>query len=74
MDTDWFVFSFIPKKVLYTELKHFSKTLDPSKIDPKCELYSDSNKKMIGEVKRESSAEIELAEAVILWSKTSFFK
>ena len=40
VDTDSFVFPFTPIKGLIKHLKHFSKSLHLSKIDPTLELHS----------------------------------
>ena len=68
--TDSFIFSFKPFKSLIEDLKYFREDFDFSDFDPSLELYSTDNKKVIGEMKLETTPEIDLNETVILGSKS----
>ena len=70
LDTDSFIFSFKPIKILIEDLKHFKEDFDFSDLDPSHELYSKANKKMIGKMKLETAPELDLDEAVFLGSKS----
>ena len=70
LDTDRFLLSFIPIKSLIENLKHFNEDFDFSELDPSHELYSETNKKVIGKMKLETAPELDLDEAVFLRSKS----
>ena len=70
LDTDSFIFSFKPIKSLIEDLKHFKEDFDFSDLDPSHELYSEANKKVVGEMKLETAPELDLDEAVFLRSKS----
>ena len=70
LDTDSFKFSFKPIKSFIEDLIYFREDFDFSGLDPSHELYSGDNKKYIGEKKFETAPELDLEEAVFLWSKT----
>ena len=69
LDTDSFIFSFKPIKSLIEGLKHFKEDFVFSDLDPSHELYSKVNKNIIGKMKLETLPELDLEEAVFLWSK-----
>ena len=62
MDTDSYLFSFFPMETLIDELKHFSTDLEHSDLDPSHELYSENNKKQIGNTKLKHSKKSNLVE------------
>ena len=70
LDTDSFIFSFKPIKSLIEDLKHFKDDFDFSDLDPSHELYSETNEKVIGEMKLETAPELDLDEGVFLRSKS----
>ena len=70
LDTDSFIFSFKPIKSLIEALKHFKECFDFSDLDQSHELYSETNKKVIGKMKFETAPELDLDEAVFLRSKS----
>ena len=70
LDTDSFIFSFKPIKSLIEELKCFKEEFDFSDLDPSHELYSEDNKKNIGQMKLKTAPELGLDEAVFLGSKS----
>ena len=70
LHTDSLIFSFKPIKSLIEDLKHFKKDFDFSDLDPSHELYSETNKKVIGKMKLETALELDLEEAVFLRSKS----
>ena len=70
LDTDSFIFSFKPIKSLIGDLKHFKDDFDFSDLDPSHELYSETNKKVIGKMKLETAPELDLDEGVFLRSKS----
>ena len=55
------------------DLKHFKEDFDFSDLDPSHELYSETNKKVIGKMKLETAPELDLDEAVFLRSKSYSF-
>ena len=59
LDTDSFIFSFEPIKILIEDLKHFKEDFDFSDLDSSHELYSEANKKVIGKRKLESAPELD---------------
>ncbi len=69
-DTDIFIFSFKPIKSLMEDSKHFKDDFDFSDLDPSHELYSKTNKKVIGKMKLETARELDLDEAMILRIKS----
>ena len=69
-DTDSFIFSFNSIKSLIEDSKYFKDDFDFSDLDPSHELYSEVNKKVIGEMKMETSPELDLDEAVFLRSQS----
>ena len=70
LDTDSFIFSFKPIKSLIEDLKHFKDDFEFSDLDPSHELYSETNKKVIGKMKLETAPELDLDEGVFLRSKS----
>ena len=70
LDTDSFIFSIKPIESLIEDLKHFKEDFDFSDLDPSHELYSETNKKVIGKKKLETAPELDLDEAVFLRSKS----
>ena len=70
LDTDSFIFSFKSIKSLNVDLNHFKEDFDFSDLDPSHELYSETNKKVIGKLKLETAPELDLVEAVFLRSKS----
>ena len=52
LDTDSFIFSFRPIKILIEHLKQFKEGFDFSDLDPSHELYSKDNRKVIGKMKQ----------------------
>ena len=52
------------------DLKHYKEDFDFSDLDPSHELYSEANKKVIAKMKFETAPELDIDEAVFLWSKS----
>ena len=70
LDTDSFIFPFKRIKSLIEDLKHFKEDFDFSDLDQSHELYSETNKKVIGKMKHETAPELDLDEGVFLKSKS----
>ena len=68
--TDAFIFSFKPTKSLIEDLKHFKEDFNFSDLYPSHELYSETNKKVIGKMQIETAPELDVDEAVFLRSKS----
>ena len=70
LDTDSFIFPFKPIENLIKDINYFEEDFDFSDLDPSHELYSENNENVIGKMKLETSPELDLDEAVFLWSKS----
>ena len=67
MDTESFIFSYNPIKVLFDDLEHFSKSLHLSNLDTSHDLCSENN---ITEKKLESSTVFDLDETLFLGNES----